>query len=95
VKTSRHHTLFIDEEKAWSEIATLCCGRALNVEFKVISYEEARKAEPLVGSRMLLAQTAALGAHRLIPENGPGLTQEKGPHAGEGGEVPQGVFAPG
>jgi hypothetical protein len=95
VRTGRHRTLTIEQEKVGTEIAVMCCAWERSVEFKVLSQEEAAQEEPQVNSWMLLAQSAAMGAHSMIVEDGPELPEEKGPCAQEGGEVLQGVFAPG
>jgi hypothetical protein len=41
------------------------------------------------------AKNAALGAHTYIVEDGPELPKSSGPHAEEGGEVLEGMYAQG
>jgi hypothetical protein len=95
VRTGRLRTLPTEVETIGAEISALCSGWERNVEFKVISYEEARQVEPRADRWMLLAQNAALGAHSLILENCPELPKEPGPHAEKGREVLQIVYVGG
>jgi hypothetical protein len=63
--------------------------------FVLLSYGEARLAEPLVDSWMILAQNAALSAHTLILEHGPELPKVPGPHAEEGDETLASMYTEG
>jgi hypothetical protein len=56
---------------------------------------KARQLDPKVDSWILLAENEVTGAHPLICENGPELPKETGPHAEDGGEVPEGMYSMG
>jgi hypothetical protein len=78
------------------QIASLREGWTRNVHLSMLGYEEVRKQDPRVDSWMLLAEKAALSAHGYICEDGPELLREEGQEAAqEGGEVLEGMYAPG
>jgi hypothetical protein len=52
-----------------------------------MSYEEALATNPIVASWISFAQNAALGSHTYIAVSGP--------HADEGGEILEGMYAQG
>jgi hypothetical protein len=66
-----------------------------NIALKLTSYEEALATDRIVASWISFAQNAALGAHTYILEDGSWLIAVYGPHADEGGEVLEGMYAQG
>jgi hypothetical protein len=70
-----------------AEIARLSDARARNGTFVLISYDEARRVEPIVDSWTGFAENASMGVHTLICEDGPVLPKEPGTRAEKGGEV--------
>jgi hypothetical protein len=96
VRDRKWHTLPPELELIGQQIACLREGWARNVYLNMLDYEEARKQDPRVDSWMLLADNAALSAHRFICEDGPDLPKEEDQEAAdEGGEVPEGMYAAG
>jgi hypothetical protein len=61
----------------------------------LLSYEEALATDPIGASWISFAQNAALGSHTYILEDGPWLRAVSGPHADEGGEILEGMYAQG
>jgi hypothetical protein len=66
---------------------------------RLFSYDEARAPSSMWAGEfhgwMVLAQNSDSGAYPLVLEDGPEIPEAPGPHAEEGGQVLQGVYADG
>jgi hypothetical protein len=62
---------------------------------KLHNYEEALKVDPAVGKWIQVAQTAAMGSHPGILEDDSELPKTCDPHAEEGGEALEWMYAAG
>jgi hypothetical protein len=67
----------------------------VNTLIRLFSHEEARATDQIVAQWGQFTQNAALGAHTYILEDGTELPKSLGPHAEEGGEVLEGMYAQG
>jgi hypothetical protein len=89
------HTLAPDIERVYTEVEGLRVSWERNLAFTLLSYDEARKNDPMVDSWIALAQNPALGAHTLILADCPVPPKESGPHAETGSDVLEGMCAQG
>jgi hypothetical protein len=91
------HTNLIQDDLAGvcGGIATLTSAWESNIALRLMSYEEALAIDPIEASWISFGQTAALGSHTYILEDEPWLIAVSGPHADEGGEILEGMYAQG
>jgi hypothetical protein len=87
IKAGQQHMLPPDYEQLGASVSQSCDIRASRAAFKLYNYEEALQVDAKVGKWIQLPQTAALGSHPYVPEDGP--------HAEGGGEVLEGMYAEG
>jgi hypothetical protein len=95
VKSGRQRMLPPNYEHIGFQTARVCAARASHPDLKLCNCVEALEADSAVGKWIQLAQTAALGFHPYILEDGPEIPTVGGPHAEEGGEILEGMYAEG
>jgi hypothetical protein len=105
VKYGRTHTRSPELEGICGDMATPNGQLARCVRFALLIYEDSYQrsdVQPWLGSCTTLAQDAALGAHTLILEDGPGMpipVMETEPEYDDSsnidGDVLEGMYAPG
>jgi hypothetical protein len=84
-----HNNAFLNLAGVCSDVAILTSAWESNIALRLMSYD------PIVASWISFAQNAALGSHTYILEDGPWLIAVSGPHANEGGEIIERMYARG
>jgi hypothetical protein len=93
IKTWRTNLIPDDLAGVCGDIAILTSAWKSNTALKLMRSEKALATDPIVASWISFAQNAALGSHTYILEDRPWLLAVSGPHADEGGEIFEGMYA--
>jgi hypothetical protein len=95
MEAGRWNTVPLDQDLTGQEIAIQKAERERKVAFVCLSCDEAWRSIPGAGQWMTLTENAAPLAHTYVPEVSQVLPKEPGPHAQEGRDILEGMYAPG